>query len=171
MALAAALVRYMIRNGVSYQVIVHRPTRSSAASANVAQVPGASVAKSIVLKDDTGYLLAVIPATSRLDLERLHCQVRPCLRFASEDEFQALFEDCSPGVVPPFGSAYGLDVVVDESLLGLPCVYFEGGDHYELVRILGRDFGRLMADALRGRFIAPPHVSSAYPGWQVSSPP
>ena len=34
--------------------------------------------------------------------------------------------DCEPGAVPPLGAAYGLDVVVDDSLTDHSDVYFEG---------------------------------------------
>lgn len=170
MALATTLVRYLIRNGVGYQVLTHPPTWSSAASAHRARVPGACVAKSVLLKDNEAYLLAVLPATSRLRLERLRRQFGRNLRLAREDELETLFQDCSPGAVPPFGPVYGLDVVVDESLLSLPHVYFEGGDHYELIKIAGRDFSRLLARASRGRFSGPLSAPS-HPGWQVSSAP
>lgn len=170
MALAMNLVRYLIRNGVSYEVVAHRPTGSSAAAAHTARVPGACMAKSVLLKDEEGYLLAVIPANSRLHLGRLHRQLRRRLGLASEREVEALFRDCSPGAVPPLGSVYGVTVAVDERLLGLSHVYFEGGDHVELVKIDGRDFGRLLDGALRGRFSEPP-ATGPRPGRQVSAAP
>ena len=155
MALANSLVRYLIRNGVSYEVVAHQPTACSAATAHVARVPCGRVAKSVVLKDELGYLLAVLPASNRVQLGRLHQQLRRAIGLATEGELQALFWDCAPGAVPPLGPVYGLEVVVDDSLLTLPCVYFEGGDHLELVKVKGNDFQRLLSGAWHGRFSAP----------------
>jgi len=54
--------------------------------------------------------------------------------------------------VPALGAAYGLNVVVDDSLAQQPDIYFESGDHTNLVHISGTSFRKLMTDALHGRF-------------------
>jgi hypothetical protein len=41
-------------------------------------------------------------------------------------------------------AAYGLDVVVDDSLSRQQDLYLEGGDHAHLVHISGTDFRKLM---------------------------
>ncbi len=74
------------------------------------------------------------------------------LGLATEGEIADLFDDCDLGAVPPVGAAYGLSVVLDESLVDAPEVYFEGGDHTTLVHVAGDAFGTLMSDARRGRF-------------------
>ena len=60
--------------------------------------------------------------------------------------------DCATGAIPPLGPVYGLDVIVDHSLMGQPEIYFEGGDHRELICVAGRDFPRLLPNALYGTF-------------------
>ena len=35
---------------------------------------------------------------------------------ANEEQIETLFIDCEPGSVPALGAAYGLNVVVDDSL-------------------------------------------------------
>jgi Ala-tRNA(Pro) deacylase len=150
MALATSLERYLIRNGVRYDVIVHRPTMHSNASANAARVPAARVAKSVVLRDDQGYLIAVTPANHRLRLSNLHRQLGRSLGLATEAELRPLFNDCAVGAIPPLGPAYGVDVIVDDCLSDQPEIYFEGGDHQELIRVAGKDFQRLLPDAMHG---------------------
>lgn len=54
--------------------------------------------------------------------------------------------------MPAAGQAYGLEVLVDDALLGEPDVYFEAGDRTELVRMSGADFRSLMSGARHGRF-------------------
>ena len=49
--------------------------------------------------------------------------------------------------VPALGPAYGLETLVDESLLGVPEVWFEAGDHTTLVRVSGAAFRTLMEQA------------------------
>ena len=69
-----------------------------------------------------------------------------------EEQVETLFLDCEPGSVPALGAAYGLNVVVDDSLAQQPDIYFEGGDHANLVHISGTSFQKLMKDARHGRF-------------------
>lgn len=45
------------------------------------------------------------------------------------------------------GAAYGIDVVLDESLADVPEVYFEGGDHTTLIRASGDAFRLMVKDA------------------------
>lgn len=58
--------------------------------------------------------------------------------------------------------------MVDEVLLGLSYVYFEGGDHFELIKIAGHDFERLLSTAVQARFSGSPVAQS---NRQVSSAP
>ena len=50
---------------------------------------------------------------------------------ANEEQIETLFIDCEPGAVPALGAAYGLKVIVDDSLAKEPEVFLEGGDHAE----------------------------------------
>ncbi|HYZ32617.1 MAG TPA: YbaK/EbsC family protein, partial [Crenalkalicoccus sp.] len=67
-------------------------------------------------------------------------------------EIARLFDDCELGAVPPIGAAYGVPVLVDESLDGAAELYFEGGDHRTLVHVGGAAFRALTKDARRARF-------------------
>jgi Ala-tRNA(Pro) deacylase len=71
---------------------------------------------------------------------------------AGEEQIETLFTDCEPDAVPALGAAYGLAILVDESLAQQPEIYLECGDHDSLVRISGNSFRKLMANARRGRF-------------------
>ena len=74
------------------------------------------------------------------------------LRLATEAELKDLFEDCELGAIPPFGPAYGMETVWDESLENIPEVYVEAGDHEELIRIDGKTFLGLLGSARHGNF-------------------
>jgi Ala-tRNA(Pro) deacylase len=71
---------------------------------------------------------------------------------AGEEQVETLFPDCEPGSVPALGAAYGLDVVVDDSLARQQDLYLEGGDHAHLVHVSGIDFRKLTEGAQHGRF-------------------
>ena len=63
-----------------------------------------------------------------------------------------MFKDCDLGAIPPCATSYGMRTYVDESLLEEPEIWFEAGDHMELVHMDREQFMNLMSDAERGRF-------------------
>jgi len=108
--------------------------------------------KAVVLKRGDGFMLAVLPASRHIKFEELRRLLGSDLDLASEEQVETLFLDCERGAVPALGAAYGLNVVVDDSLAQQPDVYFEGGNHANLVHLSGTSFQKLMADARHGRF-------------------
>lgn len=152
MTVANRVVRYLREQDVDYEVLRHPHSSSSMESAEFAHIPGARIAKSVLLEDERGYLLAVLPASNRLDLGELHRQTNRDLEIASELELQALFEDCEPGAVPPLGTVYNMDTVIDESLAEQSDVYFEAGDHEQLIHVSGETFETLMGDVQHAHF-------------------
>jgi Ala-tRNA(Pro) deacylase len=155
MTIAATLQRHLQGRGVGYEVLKHPTTGSSSETAQSAHVSGHRIAKTVVLRDGSGaggYLLAVLPASHHLSLEMLQSWLGRSVALASEQETGKLFPDCDLGAIPPTGEAYGLDVVLDESLAGLDEVYFEAGDHRTLVKIGGDQFRQLMSGVRHGRF-------------------
>ena len=148
MTIAASVRRYLAHEGVEYDTITHSRTRDSSHSAQAAHVPGDRVAKCVILGDDNGYLMAIIPSSHRLDLTAVRHELNRDLGLASERELLELFKDCEPGAIP-LGCAYGIDMVLDQSLGDMPDAYFEGGDHESLIHVSGRDFLKLMANVPR----------------------
>lgn len=151
MTIAPALQRYLDQN-VTYDVIPHEPTMSSMHTAEVCHISGDRLAKGIVLSRDGGYMLAVLPATHHIRLPELRTQLGKDTGLATEDEIAQLFGDCARGAVPPVGTCYALDVIIDESITEQPEVYIEGGDHATLIHMGQSQFARLTMQAQRGRF-------------------
>ena len=71
---------------------------------------------------------------------------------ATEEEIATLFKDCEPGAVPPLGPAYGVETLLDEALASLDEVYFEAGDHEQLVHVNGEGFRNLLRGVRHGYF-------------------
>jgi Ala-tRNA(Pro) deacylase len=152
MGIALTLAQYLIDHEISYDVVTHPKTAASSDSADAAQVPRDRFAKAVVLKGADGYVIAVLPASRRIRLDEMRHVIGRDVDLATEEQIESLFSDCEPGAVPAVGAAYGLRVVVDESLSSEPDVYFEGGDHASLVHVTGENFRRLMAGAMNMHF-------------------
>jgi len=152
MAISLTLLEYLEWEGVDYELLHHEPAFDSLHTAEAAHVPGDQLAKCVVLEDENGYLMAVIPATHELELDALNRQLGRNLQFASEEEIADLFEDCELGAIPPLPEAYGYETVVDDALTDYEDIYLEAGDHTELVHISGQDFQHLTEAAPHGYF-------------------
>ncbi len=153
MSIASRVSEYLAEQDADFDILRHPHSSTSLESAQLAHVPGDCIAKSVVLGDERGYLLAVLPASCRVDLGELHRQTNRNLGLVTEHELGALFEDCEPGAVPPFGNVYDLDTIVDESLVEQSDIYFEAGDHESLVHVSAETFEALLADARHSEFI------------------
>jgi Ala-tRNA(Pro) deacylase len=154
MAIALTLERYLDTNHVKYDVIAHAPTNSSMQTAEACHIPGDRLAKAVLLRDEVGYALAVLPASHHIRLSELRRQFGDDVDLATEGEIADLFEDCVRGAIPAVGECYGLDTVVDDSMDEQPEVYFEGGDHATLVHMSHAQFAGLTATARHGCFSA-----------------
>lgn len=97
-------------------------------------------------------MLAVLPSNHQVDLNALQSTMNRRLGLAPESEMQELFDDCILGAAPPVGQAYDVPTIVDKSLDGLDKVWFEAGDHKNLVEMRGKDFDKLMESADHGSF-------------------
>lgn len=144
MEMAKTLKSFLEMNGVEYDVLMHRHTDSSVNSAHAAHIPEGQLAKPVILEDDKGYLMVVIPADNHVKIGEINRLLDRNMGLATEDEIPALFTDCEPGAIPPVGQAYGLQTIVDNDLDACSDIYFETGNHEQLVHLNGDAFRQLM---------------------------
>ena len=154
MAIPETIIRFLQDNEIDYSVVQHPLTTTSWQTVAATHVPPAEFAKAVLLDTGQGYLLAVISVLRKLDLRALENQIGVRTELVPEAELSKAFPDCAKGAIPALGPAYGIDCVVDTTLKGKPEVYFEAGDHEEVIRMNGPDFDAVMKDARYGA-IAP----------------
>jgi Ala-tRNA(Pro) deacylase len=152
MAIAITLRQYLENNEIPYETLNHHYTLSSIKTAQASHVSGDRIAKGVVLTDGKKYLLAVLPASHHIRFDDIRELISDKLEMATEEEVESLFTDCQLGAIPPIGRAYGLEVLMDESLAGDEDIFFEGGDHATLIHVKAREFGKMMENARRGSF-------------------
>src|ERR687896_590804 len=94
----AVVTEFLERHGVPYEVVEHERTQTAAAEARAAGMPPADVAKTVVLRDQGGVRLAVIPASHRLDLHKVKGELgSKGLRLVTEQEMAGGFADFEGG--------------------------------------------------------------------------
>jgi Ala-tRNA(Pro) deacylase len=152
MPIALTFQKYLATKNVLYDIVPHAPTKSSMRTAEACRISGDRIAKAVVLRDEYGYVLAILPASHHIRLDDLRTQLGLDVDLAAEYEIEELFDDCLPGAIPPAGECYGLDTMVDDSIEDQPEVYLEGGDHETLVHMSHAQFASLTATARHGCF-------------------
>ncbi len=152
MTIARRIKQFMDRQGVEFDIVEHRSTPTSTKTAEASHISGNCIAKGVVLKDERGYALAVVPASRHVRLNALAAWLNRNFALATEDELGEIFVDCNLGAVPVVGEAYGVETLLDDTLSTAEDVYFEGGDHKSLLHLKGATFRRLMENAEHGKF-------------------
>ena len=136
---------YLDQHEVEYVTISHSPAYTAQRIAEVAHIPGKDLAKTVIVKIDDKFAMAVLPASRRVDLRHLQEAIgADDVVLASEKEFMARFPDCEVGAMPPFGNLYDMGVYVAEQLTEDDEIAFNAGSHTELVRMSYRDFANLV---------------------------
>jgi Ala-tRNA(Pro) deacylase len=135
------LDEFLDERRIPFTRLHHQPAYTANRVAQLLHVPGREMAKTVLIRTRSGYLLAVLPATHRVDLEQLQQDLAEGhLELASENEMECIFTDCERGAMPPFGSLYELPTIVDESLAEDDEIVFEAQDHEDAIRMRYRDF-------------------------------
>ena len=113
------VTEYLRAEGIHHEVVEHEQTMSAAAEAAATQRPQQQVAKTVVLHDGGVYLIAVVPASHRLDLRKLRelLDAGGSLQLATEAQMADDFPTLEVGAVPPFGPMTPAAEVVDRHLL------------------------------------------------------
>jgi len=157
MTIPSRLTTYLDQRGVRYEICKHDHSHSSAETARTAHVPAHQLAKSVILEDDAGCVMAVVPADKNVMLGQVARMLdRHELRLADENRIAVLFDDCERGAVPPVGLAWGIETIVDDELEANDVVYMEGGDHECLLRMSHDQFHALMSGARHGQICKTP---------------
>jgi len=154
MAIPMTIEKYLKDQGVEYDLLPHTRTRSSWQTMSKSHVSGDSLAKAVILRGEEGYWMAIIPASHRLRIHEVEKLLDRRVGLATEAEISTLFPDCDVGAVPPMGSAYSMNMILDDSIDEQHDVFLEGGDHCNLVHMSRGEFHKLTQNAPHGRISA-----------------
>jgi len=156
MSIPARLSDYLDQCEAEYDVRTHQLSRTSAETARSAHIQPHQLAKSVVLEDEEGCVVAVLPADATVKLSELSDLLdRRSLKLSKENRISEIFSGCDRGAVPAIGMAWGVETVVDDDLGANEEIFMESGDHERLLRMSGEQFQELMRGQKHGRFGQP----------------
>ncbi len=139
------LREFLDGNKVKYVTIRHSTAFTAQETAASAHIPGKELAKTVVLRIDGRMVIAVLPASHKLDIPLLKKAVGARdVEIAHEADFRDMFPGCDTGAMPPFGNLFGMEVLVDERLAESEEIAFNACSHSELVKLRYADYIELV---------------------------
>jgi len=135
------LTGFLDENTVKYISIQHSRAYTAQEIAESAHISGNDFAKVVILKADGQMIMAVLPASDKVDLKlfRKVLDVND-LVFATENEFQDHFPGCDVGAMPPFGNIFGIRVISAQTLCDSKTISFNSGVHTEVIQMSYADY-------------------------------
>jgi Ala-tRNA(Pro) deacylase len=139
------LKEFLDNSLVAYEVLTHPVAFTAQQLAAVQHVKGKQLAKVVVARGGSEFIMIVLPAPYHVGLQRARAVTgKQDLEIAHESEFASLFAGCEPGAMPPFGNLYNVPVWVDESLAQDEEIVFNACTHTEAIKMKYSDFARLV---------------------------
>jgi Ala-tRNA(Pro) deacylase len=136
---------FLDKNRIKYVIIKHSLAFTAQEIAASAHIKGKELAKTILIKIDGKMIMAVLPASYKIDLDLLkkYVSCSNC-RLANETEFKDKFPECEVGAMPPFGNLFNMEVFVAESITKSEFIAFNACSHIELMQMKYKDFEKLV---------------------------
>lgn len=138
------LEKLLDQAGIEYEIFHHRQDFRAKTTAQDTGTPAPEFAKTVLLRIDDYYALAVLPADHYVAPSRLARSLDADeVELATEAEMEDLMPDCEVGAAPPFGVLFALPTYVCPSLEQDEEITFNAGTHRDAVRMAWVDYERL----------------------------
>ena len=137
------LMHFLDEKGIPYRVYQHDETFDAQHMAQSLHVSGRRIAKAVMVRVNEGakYVVLLLPAPMLVCLQRVSKALGGAkVELATEAEMLKHAPGCEFGVVPVFGSQFGMETIVDQSLTTQDEIVFQGDTHEESIRLRFHDF-------------------------------
>jgi len=141
------IAEFLKDKAVNFEQHEHVPAYTAQEIAAEEHVSGNLLAKAVVVSGgDKGYAMCVLPASYKLDMEKVAKTLKAKgVRLADETELARLFPDSEVGAEPPFGNLYNMTTLVDEHLAEDDEIVFQAGTHRNSIRMKYGDYAKLVS--------------------------
>jgi putative nucleotidyltransferase with HDIG domain len=151
------VVRFHLdRQGFPYRLVDCPSVESLVQAAVKLDISPRQIARTVLLRDTAGLVMAILPCTYILDFSMLCQSLRRDLDPLYGIETHRFFEQygCKTGCHPPLPGAFAIPALADASLVAdeEAEIYFDGGNGDVLVSMRAANFHQLLATARWERF-------------------
>lgn len=131
------------KRGVTFEASSHPETYTSVDEARALGIAADEVLKAVMLNTASGYRLAVVPASRRLDMKLVEKALGDKhARLATEQELELDFPGYELGALPPLGSLLSVPTYVDPEVMEHEMIVFAAGSRTDSVKVRTKDLFR-----------------------------
>lgn len=131
------------KRGVTFEATSHPETYTSVDEARALGIAADEVLKAVMLNTASGYRLAVVPASRRLDMKLVEKALGDKhARLATEQELELDFPGYELGALPPLGSLLSVPTYVDPEVMEHEMIVFAAGSRTDSVKVRTKDLFR-----------------------------
>jgi prolyl-tRNA editing enzyme YbaK/EbsC (Cys-tRNA(Pro) deacylase) len=138
------LKSFLDENNISYEFKEHEEVRTSEEAAKARGEDIKIGAKAMILKCDDRFVMFVLSAAKKIDSKRAKEILNvKSMRFATPEEVTQL-TGCVPGGVPPFANIFGLDLLLDKTIVANEFMAFNAGERTKSLKLKTKDYLSLL---------------------------
>ncbi len=137
------LEKLLDSNNIKYKIHIHKKVYTAFNQAETQHLKPKEVAKSVLIKTDKLYVLAVVPAAKYVDFAKVKkaLQVKK-VSIAKEKDIKKILKT-NIGLVHPFGNLYKIPVLLDRSLAKQKTLITSAGSYTESIELKIKDFQKI----------------------------
>lgn len=145
------VLNYLEKNKFKFEVIEHRQVFTAHDLAMTLHLQHSEIAKSLLMKADNNFVLAVLPADKNLDMKKLAKLVKAKKISMPKEKVMTEKFRVKPGALPAFGGLYKLPVFVDKLVLKQKKILLSPGSFVDSILMNPKDYVSL-EQAILGSF-------------------
>lgn len=157
-----SLIKFLNDNKIKYEVVEHKTVYTAMDAAQTQHIKPEGVVKTLVMKLDNYYVLALSPANKNLDKNKFKKAVNTWKKktgqkavkkvdFAQEAWMKKNING-SVGATPPFGALVKLPIFIDSILLKQKNLYVNTGDYNYSIKLTRAGFEKALGEFIGGNF-------------------
>ncbi|MFH0791684.1 MAG: YbaK/EbsC family protein [bacterium] len=146
-------------SGSKYKLINHRTVYTAYDKATTLKVKPDMIVKTLAVKADKEIYIVAIPGNRNLDIIRLKKELNVLRKKNKEKIFQKIdflkegiikqsFKEIKVGAIPPFGSLWKLNTVIDKPLLRQKKLLISAGNYEESLEISPTELKKIVPDII-----------------------
>ncbi|MFA6322430.1 MAG: YbaK/EbsC family protein [Candidatus Buchananbacteria bacterium] len=140
MAIPKTTKNYLDKRMAKYDELAHKTVYTAYDLAQTLQKELNQIAKSLLIATDKAYVLAVVPAHMRIDLNKLKKALKVKKISIPNEKVMVKVFKVKPGAMTAFGGMHQVEVWVDKSLLKTKDIILSAGSFTDSVRMKAKDF-------------------------------
>ena len=140
MAIPSKTKNYLDKKLAKYDAIAHKTVYTAYDAAQTLRRELKEIAKSLLIAADKAYIIAVVPASMRIDLGKLKKALKAKKVSIPDEKLMVKIFKVKAGAMTAFGGLHKVEVWVDKSLLKTKDVILSAGSFTDSVRMKVKDF-------------------------------